>query len=508
MTIRINWKAALSLAGTITKWLAIALLLPLVVAIYYGDPILPFVITMGISLFIGSIFERLDPDPHMSLRDSFLMLVLVWIIVACIGAIPYLIALAGTPSPLVHPINALFESVSGFTTTGATVIDDLSADHYSPSILLWRQFTQWLGGMGIVVLALAIIPELSPGGARLLDAEAPGPRIKKLTPRIAETARFFWMVYLGITFLEVFILYGLHIVGLAPNMDFYNALCHGFTTLASGGFSPAVRSVETFSAAVQWVIIPFMIASGTNFALFYHFLKGDRRIFLKDSEFKYYLILMGIIGVIFAILFLNSNFSNPDFQQSTLLTTVRHALFQTVSVITTTGYVSFDFTTLSMSTQYLLLFCMFIGGSIGSTSCSIKILRWIIILKSFRKTLFSLIHPDAVLPLRFNDNVYDESEIKKIHTFTLLFLFIFAMSTIFVVLDASRVGISLSLLEAMGAVAATLGNFGPSFGSSGPMGNYLMFPWTSKLYMSLLMIAGRLEIFPLIVLMTRAFWKS
>ena len=161
-----------------------------------------------------------------------------------------------------------------------------------------------------------------------------------------------------------------------------------------------------------------------------------------------------------------------------------------------------------MPTQYLLLFCMFIGGSIGSTSCSIKILRWIIILKSFRKTLFSLIHPDAVLPLRFNDNVYDESEIKKIHTFTLLFLFIFAMSTIFVVLDASRVGISLSLLEAMGAVAATLGNFGPSFGSSGPMGNYLMFPWTSKLYMSLLMIAGRLEIFPLIVLMTRAFWKS
>ena len=360
MTIRINWKAALSLAGTITKWLAIALLLPLAVAIYYGDPILPFVITMGISLFIGSIFERLDPDPHMSLRDSFLMLVLAWVIVACIGAIPYLIALAGTTSPLVHPINALFESVSGFTTTGATVIGDLSADHYSPSILLWRQFTQWLGGMGIVVLALAIIPELSPGGARLLDAEAPGPRIKKLTPRIAETARFFWMLYLGITFLEVFILYGLHIVGLAPNMDFYNALCHGFTTLASGGFSPAVRSVETFSAAVQWVIIPFMIASGTNFALFYHFLKGDRRIFLKDSEFKYYLILMGIIGILFAILFLNSNFSNSTFQQSTLLTTVRHALFQTVSVITTTGYVSFDFTTLSMPTQYLLLFCIYL----------------------------------------------------------------------------------------------------------------------------------------------------
>ena len=508
MTLRINWKAALSLTGTITKWLAIALMLPLLVAIYYGDPILPFVITMGIALFIGSFFERLDPAPHMSLRDSFLMLVLAWVTVACIGAIPYLIATAGTTSTLASPINALFESVSGFTTTGATVIGDLSADHYTPSILLWRQFTQWLGGMGIVVLALAILPELSSGGARLLDAEAPGPRIKKLTPRIAETARFFWIVYLGITFLEVFLLYGLHIAGLAPNMDFYNALCHGFTTLASGGFSPAARSIETFSAAVQWVIIPFMVASGTNFALFFHFLKGDRKIFLKDKEFKYYFILIGIVATIFAILFLNNNFSGPTFQQTTILTTIRHAIFQTVSVVTTTGYVSFDFTTLSLPVQYLLLFCMFIGGSIGSTSCSIKILRWIVILKSLRKNLFSLIHPDAVLPLRFNDSIYDDSEIKKIHAFTLLFLLIFAVSTIFVVLDASRVGINLSLLESMGAVAATLGNFGPSFGPSGPMGNYALFPWTSKLYMSILMIAGRLEIFPLLVLLTRAFWKS
>ena len=190
------------------------------------------------------------------------------------------------------------------------------------------------------------------------------------------------------------------------------------------------------------------------------------------------------------------------------LTTLRHAIFQTVSVVTTTGYVSFDFTTLSMPAQYLLLFSMFIGGSIGSTSCSIKILRWIVILKSLRKSLFSLIHPDAILPLRFNNNVYDESEIKKIHTFTLLFILLFALSTIFIVLDASRVGLNLSLLEAMGAVAATLGNFGPSFGASGPMGNYLLFPWTSKLYMSLLMIAGRLEIFPLVVLLTRAFWRS
>jgi trk system potassium uptake protein TrkH len=508
MNLRSNWKAALSLTGTILKWLAIALCIPLVVAVYFGDSIWPFVIPGAISLTLGLLFERIDPDPHMNLRDGFLMLVLAWVFIAFIGSFPYLISTFGTSSSLSIPINALFESVSGFTTTGATVIEDLSSPSYSKSILFWRQFTQWLGGMGIIVLALAIIPSLSSGGMRLLDAESPGPGVKKLTPKIAETARFLWIVYLGITFLEILALYGLHVLGLAPNMDFYNAVCHGMTTLASGGFSPAVRGIETFSAAVQWVIIPFMVASGTNFALFYKFMSDDKKVFLKDSEFKYYLLAIAALCAIFLGIFLTTGTSIGIQNDSTTISSFRSALFLTVSLITTTGYVNFDYTLLDLPIQYLILLAMFIGGSVGSTSCSIKILRWVIILKSVKSDIIKIIHPDAVVPVRFNNETLTESTIKQIHAFTLLFIFIFGISTILISLDSYRIGLNLSLLEAMGAVAATLGNFGPSFGQSGPMGTYLHFSTPSKLYMSGLMIAGRLEIFPLIVLFTRVFWKS
>lgn len=508
MNLRSNWKAALSLTGTILKWLAIALFIPLTVAIYFGDSIWPFAITGVICLTLGLLLERVDPDPHMTLRDGFLMLVFAWVSIAFIGSIPYLISTFGTSSSLSIPINALFESVSGFTTTGATVIEDISSPSYSKSILFWRQFTQWLGGMGVVVLALAIIPTLSSGGMRLLDAESPGPGVKKLTPKIAETARLLWLVYLGITFLEILALYGLHLIGLAPNMDFYNAVCHGMTTLASGGFSPAVRSVETFSAAVQWVIIPFMIASGTNFALFYKFIWGDKKSFLRDSEFKYYILTIAALCTIFLGIFIATGTGIGTQNESTTLSSFRNALFLTVSLITTTGYVNFDYTLLDLPIQYLILLAMFIGGSAGSTSCSIKIIRWIVILKSFKRDIFSIIHPDAIVPVRFNNEVLPESTIKQIHTFTILFIFIFGISTILISLDSYRIGVNLSLLESMGAVAATLGNFGPSFGQSGPMGSYLHFSTPSKLYMSGLMIAGRLEIFPLIVIFTRAFWKS
>src|SRR6056297_934754 len=316
--LRVDWRASVSLVGTVLKWLAVPLLFPLVVGAYYGDGIGTFVATIAVTVVVGHLLERLDPDPDIGAREGFLMVALTWFAVSVIGGLPYVIAgndvalvngapfltVESGPSTLANPVNALFESMSGFTTTGATVMGSISFDHHSRAMMMWRQQTQWLGGMGIVVLAVAILPELSVGGAQLMDAEAPGPGIQKLTPRIAETARALWRAYLGITLLEMALLYGLHLGGLAPNMGAYNAVSHALTTMPTGGFSPEARSIEAFSAAVQWVIVPFMVAAGTNFALFWRALTGSPERLLEDDEFRFYLGALGVVaGVVAAFLF-------------------------------------------------------------------------------------------------------------------------------------------------------------------------------------------------------------
>ena len=403
--------------------------------------------------------------------------------------------------------------MSGFTTTGATVMGEISFEQHSHALLLWRQLTQWLGGMGIVVLAVAILPELSVGGAQLMDAEAPGPGIEKLTPRIAKTARVLWLAYLGFTLLEMVLLYGLHLAGLAPNMGLYNAVAHPLTTMPTGGFSPEARSIEAFSAAVQWVIIPFMVAAGTNFALFWHVLSGDPRELTDDIEFRSYVGVIGVLTALVAgLLFAGTGIETVTDAVPPIMgeieDSVRHAAFNVVSVITTTGYANMDFNTWSDPAQYLLLFGMFIGGSAGSTGGAIKIVRWVVIVKSLRRELFTTVHPEAVSPVRLGGRVVDERAIRGIYAFTLLYLVFFFVATLLVVADAWRVGQQVPAFEAMSAVAATLGNVGPGFGAVGPMNNYLDFPATSKLLMTFLMWIGRLEILPVLVLLTPAYWRT
>jgi trk system potassium uptake protein TrkH len=531
--LRVNYRASLSLVGTVLKYPAVPLLIPLVTALIYGETILPFVVTIVVTVAVGSGLERLNPDPDLLAREGFLMVGVTWLAVSVIGAIPYFVEAHGLPpvatavhptSTLASPANALFESTSGFTTTGATVLGDISLETHTRGIMMWRQLTQWLGGMGIVVLAVAILPELSVGGAQLMDAEAPGPGIEKLTPRIAETARALWGAYLGFTVLEIGLLYGLHVAGMAPNMGPYNAIAHGLTTMPTGGFSPEARSIEAFSAAVQWTIIPFMLAAGTNFALFWHMLTGDPRKLFRDAEFRFYAGTVGVVTAIGAgLLFTGVGFVTgaPDggtFDAAYLGTVrgaivgsvepaVRHALFQAVAIVTTTGYASIDFNAWSAPAQYLILFAMFIGGSAGSTGGGIKIIRWYVIVKSIRRELFTTAHPDAIRPVRIGGNTIDERAIRGIYAFTLLYLVMFFVSTVLLFLDSTRVGQSLSVLEAMSAVASTLGNVGPGFGSLGPMGSYLGFSDASKLFMTLLMWAGRLEIIPVLVLFTPEYWQ-
>lgn len=512
--LRVDWRASVGLVGTVVKYLSGAFLVPLAVALYYGEDVPTFVVSALLAIVVGVALERVDPDPDLGAREGFLMVALTWLVVALVGMMPYLIAGAvGTESALAQPENALFESMSGFTTTGATVMGEISFDRHSHALLLWRQLTQWLGGMGIIVLAVAILPELSVGGAQLMDAEAPGPGIQKLTPRIAETARVLWIAYLGFTLLEMALLYGLHLVGLAPNMGLYNAVAHPLTTMPTGGFSPEARSIEAFSGAVQWVIIPFMVAAGTNFALFWHCATGNPKRLLRDTEFQAF---TGIIGVLTAVvaghLFLGLGLQAIPADLSPfggdIEGSIRHAAFQVVSIVTTTGYANMDFNTWSAPTKYILLFGMFVGGSAGSTGGAIKIVRWVVILKSLRRELFTTIHPEAVSPVRLGGRPLEERAIRGIYAFTLLYLVFFFVSVVLVVADAWRVGHFLSAFEAMSAVAATLGNVGPGFGQLGPMNSYLAFPATSKLFMVFLMWIGRLEILPVLVLLTPAYWRT
>jgi trk system potassium uptake protein TrkH len=508
VTLRVDWRASCSLVGTVVKWLVVALAFPLALALFYGEGILTFVATMAIAVTIGWSLEQLDDDPDLGAREGFLMVALTWLAVSIVGALPYVIAGQGTVG---QPVNAMFESMSGFTTTGATVMGNIGFEEHSRALMMWRQQTQWLGGMGIVVLAVAILPELSVGGAQLMDAEAPGPGIQKLTPRIAETARALWKAYLGITALEMVLLVGLHYGGLAPNMTVYQAVAHGFTTMATGGFSPAARSIEYFSAAVQWLIIPFMVAAGTNFALFWHGMNGEFEAFGDDSEFRFYIgVLAAFTAVVTGLLFTGTFAETPVVAPvaGSLESSVRHAAFQVVSLVTTTGYASMDFNTWETPAQYVLFVALFIGGSAGSTGGSIKIVRWLVILKSLERELFTTIHPEAVRPVRLGGRTLDERAVRGIYAFTLLYFVLFFVAAFVVYMDAARTGLDLVALDAMSATAATLGNIGPGFGIVGPMNSYLPFPWSTKLFMVFLMWVGRLEVLPVLVLLTPAYWRS
>ena len=524
--IRVEWRTSVALTGRVLKYLAVPLCVPLVVALLDGHDIRTFAVAVAATFLLGFALEQLDPDPDLGAREALLMVALTWLAVAVVGTLPYLIAGMGTDSTLAQPVNALFESMSGFTTTGATVMGNISFEQHSHALLLWRQLTQWLGGMGIVVLAIAILPELSVGGAQLMDAEAPGPGIEKLTPRIAETARVLWLVYAGITALEIVLLFVFHLVGLAPAMDnlvagtdhaaaAYNAVAHGLTTMPTGGFSPEARSIEAFSAAVQWLIIPFMFAAGVNFALTWRLLSGEPRALLDDIEFRAYSGIVGVFSVVLAtLLFTGGADVGPgalDFYSGIagdIEASLRHAVFQTLAMVTTTGYASIDFNAWSQPLKYLLLFAMFIGGSAGSTGGGIKIVRWIVIIKSVKRELFTSIHPEAVSPVRLGGNAIDERAVRGIQAFTLVYMLCFGFGAALLMLDAARVGLDLSAFEGIAAAASTVGNVGPGFGRLGPMGFYEFFPVPSKLLMTFLMWIGRLEIIPVLVLLTSSYWRS
>ncbi|MBV0924815.1 TrkH family potassium uptake protein [Halomicroarcula limicola] len=509
MNVVVEWRKSVALTGTVVKYLAVPLLVPLVVALYYGEDVGVFGVSIVGTMLLGLAVEQLDPGTELREREALLFVALTWFVVAVVGAIPYVLAGWGTASTLADPVNALFESMSGFSTTGATVMGEIGVDRHSHALMMWRQLTQWLGGMGIIVLMVAILPELAVNGAQLINEEAPGPSLEKLTPRIATTARILWQAYFAFTALLAVLLYALHWFGYAPEMNLYNAIAHAFSTLPTGGFSTKGASIAAFSAAVQWVVIPFMVVAGTNFALFWYLFDGDLRAPLEDTEFRAY---AGATAVFTAILFgLLFNGAAPTLAlggttEGSVANALREAAFQVASLMNSTGYATSDFAQWEVYSQLFLLLVMFVGGSAGSTGGGIKVVRWLIVLKALRRELFHASHPDAVRPLRLGDVVVDEEAVRGIVGFTLLYLLLFGVAAVFIALDASRVGIALTPLEAIGASLAAIGNIGPAFGRLGPFGSYLLLPDTTKVLMILLMWAGRLEIITVLVVFTRSFW--
>ena len=507
MSRGVNWKASVGLLGIGIKYLAVTMLIPLVVAVAYGEDIWVFLVSMALVAAIGFAVERVDPDPDLGPREALLFVSLAWLAAAAIGTIPYLLAGYGTASTVADPVNALFESMSGFTTTGATVLGEISTDRHSHAVLMWRQLTQWLGGMGIIVLMIAILPEVAVNGAQLMESEAPGPELQKLTPRIEETARALWLIYFGFTVVHVVLLYGLHLAGMAPNMDLFNAIAHGFTTLPTGGFSPEADSIAAFSAAVQWVFIPFMIVAGVNFALFWHVLRGEAEVVLENAEFRAYAGALAVVTAVLAVLLFRG--AAPAIElggttQGVTENSLRQAAFQIGSLLNSTGYATADFAQWDTDAQILLMFAMFIGGSAGSTGGGVKIVRWLVVGKAIRRELFTSAHPDVVQPIRLSGNVVDEDAVRGIMAFTILYIVLFGVSAVFLSLDAARIGVQLTMLESTSASLATIGNIGPGFGRIGPFGSYLFFPDTSKLLMIFLMWVGRLEIVPVLAVFISA----
>jgi len=418
----------------------------------------------------------------MGSREGYLIVFLGWVLMTLTGTIPYVLngALGDSYTRI------FFETISGYTTTGATILDTIEG--LPQSILLWRSITQWVGGMGIIVLAVAILPLLGVGGMQLFIAESPGPSTNKLHPRIRETARRLWLIYLFLTVCETLLL-------SLGGMSVFEAVCHAFTTVSTGGFSTRDASIAAFdSAYLEWVVIAFMFLSGVNFTLTWFLLTGEPRRLFRNEEFRLYLlIVVSFVAAISLIL----GFDSGELSSRA----VRETCFQVVSLLTTTGFVTADYAGWPVGAGALLLVLMFTGGSAGSTSGGIKVVRHLIVLKHSWLELTRLIQPHAVVPVRFNRRVVSERIVFNVHSFFLLYLFIFVAGMVFIAITEG------GWMTSIGAAVACLGNIGPGWGRVGPSTTYAQISDTGLWGLGFLMLLGRLELFTGLVLFNPGFWR-
>jgi trk system potassium uptake protein TrkH len=496
--LAIELGAAIGLTGTLLKYLSLACLFPAALAVGYGEPVWPFLAGGAFAGGAGLALERVGRKGHgiLGFREGYLVVSLTWLLAAAFAAVIYV--LSGDPQ-LDRPVDAYFEAMSGFTATGASVVTDV--DSLDRSLLMWRQFTQWLGGMGVIVLALAVLPRLRVGGRQLLESELPGPEIDQLAERIRQTAQRLWLLYIGLTAVQAFVLALFGWTGIDDRMDLFDAVGYGFATISTGGFGLDPRSVEPFAAASQWVIVVFMAIAGANFALTHRALiRRQPRVLVRDEELRIYLLVLAGASALLTLELWTEDLAQGE-------QAVRESVFQAVSMMTTTGFVNADINLWTSLTAMTLVALMFVGGSAGSTSGSIKVVRHLLIGKALRREVRQTLHPELVLPVRLNHVVVAERTIRALTSFVLLYVGIFVLGTALVAIDASIQGPDLSVLDTIGVSATTLGNVGPAFGIAGPRGSFAPFSDFSTIVLTGLMWLGRLEVIPIVVLFSRSYWR-
>jgi len=478
-----NYRMILKSIGTVLCIEAACMLPSLMVAfIYHEGDAGSFIASISIIAAVGFGLLRIKtPTLRIYARDGFAIVALGWILVSASGALPFILS-----GEIPCVMDALFESVSGFSTTGASILKNIEA--LPKGILFWRSFTHWMGGMGVLILMIAILPSVKTNTLHIMKAEVPGPSPDKFVPKISQTAKILYMIYIALTAIEVVFL-------LAGGMPLYDALIHAFGTASTGGFSNRNASVAAYgSIYIETVITVFMLLFGVNFTLYYMVFKKNIRSVLRDEELRFY---FGV--VIAAIIFIAFNINGtvyPSIGES-----IHHSAFQVSSVITTTGYATADFNIWPIFSQVILLLLMFIGASAGSTGGGIKCIRMILLFKIIKRKIIEINHPRVVQTVKINGRVVDQEILSGVMSFFFFYIFLFAASVLAVSLEGK------DLVTSTTAVIASINNIGPGLGLVGPAGNYADLSILSKGVLSVCMIAGRLEIYPIMLLLFPSFWK-
>jgi trk system potassium uptake protein TrkH len=475
----------LHVIGAVVGATGLAMVLAAGVSFIYGEIAEGFqilgaaAVTVGMGLVAWRVFEA--PN-QLTAREGFAIVGVAWIVMTVFGTLPYLFT--GAIGSLT---DAFFETAAGYSTTGASVVPDPGA--LSHGAVFWRALTQWLGGMGIIVLSVAILPLLGIGGVELARAESPGPTPDRLTPRFRETAKRLWLIYLVLTTVEAALLW-------AGDMTLFEGITHAFTTMSTGGFSTDAGSMGAFSAYAQWVVIVFMVLAGASFALHFRGLREPKAYF-RNAEFRLYA----------AILLVASLVATVGTWGDAVGDVVRGAVFTVVSIVTTTGYGTADFGLWPIVLQVMILGLMFVGGMAGSTGGSVKPYRLGVLYKTSQADLQQVIHPRGIFPVRFGSDTVPVEIINSVQSFFLLYMFIFMTGTFAFALIVDVANTNIGFLGAASAVASSLGNVGPGLAEVGPTFNYVAMPVLGKWLLSLLMIVGRLEIFPILLLFQRELWR-
>lgn len=479
-----NYKAVLSILGNVVKYMVALLFVPLLIALYYGEgDAKSFLLTIIIGAPIGFILSNIKAEKKaIYAKEGFLIVGFAWIIISAIGALPFVIS-GAIPSF----IDAFFETVSGFTTTGATILTAIEG--LPKGILFWRSFTHWIGGMGFLIFMLALIPSLGSNSIHLLKAESPGPSPGKIVPKIKETAKILYLIYFALTLIEGILL-------MCAGMNLYDAVIHAMGTAGTGGFSNMNASIAAFnSPAIEWIITIFMLIFGINFALYFQILKGNFKGFFKNEELRYYLLIILSAFILITVNIISLNGGD-------IILSIRQSAFQVSSIVTSTGFATVDFNFWPTLSKLIIVMLMFVGAMAGSTGGGIKTVRIVIMLKAIKREINKIIHPKRVNSVKIDGKTVDEDIIHGVFLFIGAYIIISLIAIFIISFD------NFDVVTTVTSVITTMSNIGPGLEVVGPAGNFAAFSPLSKLVLSFCMLAGRLEIYPMLIMFSPSIWRK